>query len=59
MTAPLHLELATRTTPRSQFRDVTLRRDGGSEAKHIWYEIVGVGEEDPQTLDGFVHATLL
>ena len=60
MNAALHLELSTRQTPTSLFRDVTLRRDGSAETTHLWYEIVGGSkQEHPSALDGFVFAVLL
>ena len=60
MDAALHLELSTRSTPTSLFRDVTLKHDGSAEATHLWYEIVGGDHQEyPFALDGFVFAVLL
>ena len=60
MDAALHLELSTRQTPTSLFRDVTLKRDGSAEATHLWYEIGGGAKQEyPSALDGFVFAVLL
>lgn len=60
MSDVVHLELNTRSTATSQFRDVLLKREGVAEPTRLWYEIVGgASEGDLQALDGIVFAVLL